>query len=51
MIIDIHDPPKSCWVYDFLLQTGYGALIIEFYAIQGVHDLFGGHIQPRPSAY
>jgi len=32
-----------------VLQTGYGALIIEYYAIQGMHDLSHGYIQT--SAY
>ena len=43
-----NDPPKSRWVYDFFLQIGYGALIIEYYAIQGMHDLPDGFIQTRP---
>jgi len=42
-----NDLPKSCWVYDLFLQAGYGALIIEDYAIQGMHDLSGGVIQTR----
>ena len=37
----------NCYESASFLQTGYGTLIIEYYAIQGMHDLFGGFIQTR----
>ena len=38
---------SCCWSYDFFLQIGYGVLIVEYYAIQGVHDPSDGFIQTR----
>jgi len=42
-----NDLPKSRQVYDFFLQTDYGALIIEYCQIQGMHDLFDSFNQTR----